>query len=121
MGCDFTLRIEILVGGVWIPVLNFGTKTGCGGYPLAEAARLYCFRNRITIGKYGTEFPTIDSCADAVVKDCYFRVQSNASKEAKSKTTNENEEDEMRRRMRIIPLKISACFFLKLNLLRFES
>lgn len=37
MGCDFDVRIEVLYGSVWVPIIFFGTKTRCGGYPLCAA------------------------------------------------------------------------------------
>ncbi len=37
MGCDFNLLIQVRYGDVWVNIVNFGTKTGCGGYPLCAA------------------------------------------------------------------------------------
>ena len=92
MGCEFTLRILTLVGGKWIPVLTFGTKTKCGGHPLAHAPRIYAFWKNTTIGKYGAEFPTIAKWTDKAVKDCYFGVPSGKDK-SKLKACNTSEND----------------------------
>jgi hypothetical protein len=37
MGCDFGFVIEALHHGKWIPIIYLGTKTRCGGFPLALA------------------------------------------------------------------------------------
>jgi hypothetical protein len=37
MGCDFDFVIEALHHGKWIPIIYLGTKTRCGGFPLALA------------------------------------------------------------------------------------
>jgi hypothetical protein len=37
MGCDFDFVIEALHHGKWIPIIYLGTKTKCGGFPLALA------------------------------------------------------------------------------------
>jgi hypothetical protein len=37
MGCDFNFVIEVLHHGKWIPIIYLGTKTSCGGFPLALA------------------------------------------------------------------------------------
>ena len=37
MGCDYEIEIHVLYGSVWVPILFFGTKTGCGGWPLCKA------------------------------------------------------------------------------------
>jgi hypothetical protein len=37
MGCDFKIVIEVLHRGKWIPIVLFGTKTPCGGFPLTSA------------------------------------------------------------------------------------
>ena len=37
MGCDFEIEIHVLYGSVWVPILFFGTKTRCGGWPLCKA------------------------------------------------------------------------------------
>jgi hypothetical protein len=42
MGCDFDLIIEVLYYGKWVPIVFFGTKTSCYGFPLTTATfKLY--------------------------------------------------------------------------------
>jgi hypothetical protein len=40
MGCDFELQIQVFFQDRWIPVVFFGTKTRCGGFPLGTATRM---------------------------------------------------------------------------------
>lgn len=37
MGCEYELIIQVLYGNKWVNIVYFGTKTGCGGYPLCAA------------------------------------------------------------------------------------
>jgi hypothetical protein len=56
MGCDFELQIQVFIGGKWVPVVFFGTKTGCGGFPLGNATRTL-YKKKLFKGDYRRNDP----------------------------------------------------------------
>ena len=63
MGCDFTLWIQVLHNGRWVTIVEFGTKTRCGGFPICAAVRKFVQEGKAT-GRYKTDIPIIDSKMD---------------------------------------------------------
>lgn len=65
MGCDFNLLIQVQYGSFWVTIVEFGTKTSCGGYPLCNAMREVA-KSRGALGGYGLQFPTLSKNVDVV-------------------------------------------------------
>ena len=70
MGCYFEIYIQALFGGCWVSIVNFGTKTSCGGFPLCAAARSYCKIANLK-GEYGLEYPVLKKNELAEYRICY--------------------------------------------------
>jgi hypothetical protein len=64
MGCDFDILIQVLHRSCWITIVNLGTKTSCGGFPLCNATRKL-FQTKGFCGDYGAQFPILDSKINA--------------------------------------------------------
>ena len=37
MGCDFHIQVQVLYGSTWVTIIEFETKSRCGGWPLTAA------------------------------------------------------------------------------------
>ena len=60
MGCDYKIFLQVLYNGFWITIIDFGTKTGCGGWPLCKAYLDLAKDEQLNIkGDYGTKFRII--------------------------------------------------------------
>eukprot|EP01039_Chlorochromonas_danica_P012000 gene12000-13620_t len=64
MGCDFKVLIQVLYGSHWLTILDFGTKTRCGGFPMCPATE-ELFKRKKILANHGTQFKTISSKMDA--------------------------------------------------------
>jgi hypothetical protein len=64
MGCDFIVLIQVLYGSHWLTILDFGTKTRCGGFPMCPATR-ELFKRKKILANHGTQFKTISNTMDA--------------------------------------------------------
>eukprot|EP01037_Dinobryon_pediforme_P026246 gene26246-28699_t len=56
--------IQVLYGSHWLTILDFGTKTRCGGFPMCPATE-ELFKRKKILANHGTQFKTISIKMDA--------------------------------------------------------